>query len=464
MTKPVSERVRPVLFLALFGAGVFLTVRCGLELFRPGVPAAPSVPAPEPTGDPYTDDVRHLGWLLRERYSWYAMRAEQGVDFAALEAEALDAVAGATDPRAFLRALRRFVAGIRDGHAHVRLEGVDLAEERRWPFSIIEVQEGFVVDGISPALFLSRELARGDTVLAVDGRDVADHVREQEAYVFASTPGARRLYACLRTGDSTTRETLRVRVHRLGEERPRTIELATADRSDPVPHGSWRSYEWKLEELDAETAYLCLGSFAARDPAWGTAEPPDRDRILAPQYEELARAVERVSRRKRLVLDLRGNPGGTDLLGQALARHLIAPGFRYYGLSSKAGGRWREPFWSRPEGERDGPTFRRPIACLIDERTFSVADNFAACLRDERPDVIFVGRPTGGGSGAPRPHVLPCTGAVVTFFTMRVWAPGGEPIEGNGVVPDVEVPRTRSELLDGTDRTLEAARAALEPR
>ena len=59
--------------------------------------------------------------------------------------------------------------------------------------------------------------------------------------------------------------------------------------------------------------------------------------------------------------------------------HLMEPGFRYFGLSSRRDGKWSTPHTYRPEVGRGEPRFRGRVLCLIDEETFSVADNFAAC-------------------------------------------------------------------------------------
>ncbi|MHC4957830.1 MAG: S41 family peptidase [Planctomycetota bacterium] len=420
-----------------------------------------AAPPPAPTGDAHADDIRHLTWLVREKWSWLEMRTAQGLDLDALEAEALAAVAREPGDRGFLRALRRYVSGLRDGHANIEFDGVDLREARRWPFSLVEVREGVVVDGIAPVTFKLKALQRGDLVLAVDDVPIDQVIAARERFVSASTPGARRRKAIWDLTESTSKKAIRVRAHRAGAAEPVTVEIPCPPPEAPVPRRAWRWFKRKYEDLDADTAYFCVGSFSPNDPAFQGATPEAREAIVAGQYDEFARTIARASKRTHMVLDLRGNPGGTDLLGQALARHLIAPGFRYYGLVMKRDGAWPEPSWPTPDAGHGQPRFSGRIACLIDEQTFSVADNIAACLRDEHSDIVFVGQPTGGGSGAPRVFTLPSTKARVRFCTMRVCAPNGTWIEGNGVVPDVAVRPTRAEMLAGKDAVLAAAVAAL---
>lgn len=107
--------------------------------------------------------------------------------------------------------------------------------------------------------------------------------------------------------------------------------------------------------------------------------------------------------------------------------------------------------------------FEGQLLVLIDEDVFSVSDKLCRCLRDQHPDVTFVGAPTGGGSGAPRPCItLQHSGAIVTLCTMRVTGPKGELIEGRGTVPDVPVRRTRAGVIAGTDEVLAAALARVK--
>ena len=139
----------------------------------------------------------------------------------------------------------------------------------------------------------------------------------------------------------------------------------------------------------------------------------------------------------------------------------MEPGFRYLKLGSKRRGRWHQTNWQYPEAGHGTPRFTGRLVCLIDENSFSVTDNLASCLRDEHPNALFVGQPTGGGSGAPRAFTLPSTKARVTFCTMRVYAPNETYVEGNGVQPDVLVRPSRAQMLADEDAVLQAALGTL---
>ena len=102
--------------------------------------------------------------------------------------------------------------------------------------------------------------------------------------------------------------------------------------------------------------------------------------------------------------------GGTDLLGQFLVDRIVKSGYTYSRLAVQGSNRWGrfgKHGSSAPKGEH---FLRVPTICLLDEGTFSTADNVAACLEDEHADIRFVGRPNGAGTGAPRSFELPRTG------------------------------------------------------
>ena len=94
---------------------------------------------------------------------------------------------------------------------------------------------------------------------------------------------------------------------------------------------------------------------------------------------------------------------------------------------------------------------------LIDELTASASDNLVTALHDHRPEIVFVGRPTAGTSGAPRDVELPNSRAHVSFATMRVYGPSDTLIEGRGVTPNVKREWRRADIIHNIDVDLAAA-------
>jgi C-terminal processing protease CtpA/Prc len=406
-------------------------------------------------------DLEQLAGTIEKEWAYAEDRKRSfGIDVEALAAEAIGKLEGVSDDAQFVGLVREVVARLHDGHAYVAWDGEENQPFRRWPFTFTDTADGLVITSVvetwnrTPAAF-----ERGDVLLEVDGVPVAERIARAEKRTNASTDGARRRWALARTPLNET-DPSRYKVLRADGSECVIEAYAAARMPEPAP----QSNAVEHRRLAEGVAYLCVPSFAFADSeAWAAASPSERPKLLERDRDALRAAIAAAEGCKALVLDLRGNGGGTDLLGMELAACLLGGEPVYYGLAStNLLGGWSSPsFYSaRPEGSP--PRFAGQLVVLIDEDTFSTCDNLCRCLDDLHPDVTFVGRPTGGGTGAPRPAVtLEHSGITVGFCTMRVVGPKGELIDGRGTVPDVLVRPTRESVLAGRDLDLEAALKAV---
>lgn len=360
--------------------------------------------------------------------------------------------------------MKRYVAGLHDGHAFVSFAENRLPSNRHWPFTALLVAEGVMVDGVHPDV--AEILQRGDLVLSVNGQDIGGCLAEVALEIYASTDLARKRKALKWISHWSRTEELRLEgldgsVREVSVPCPLHLPMKVA-RPGVLP--SEREARW----LPGRIAYFRPGDFAPpADSGFSELSRAERDEVLSGSYDKIHRTFLDFAMARAWILDLRGNPGGTDLLGRALVSHLVEVDQTYYRLGSL----WRSGWKLMPpiligeeaigEEEPDG-AFHGKLICLIDAGTFSVADNVAACLDDLHPTITFVGENTGGGTGAPRSFILPRTKTRVTFCTMRVYSPDGELIEGVGVAPGLPVLRTRADVLAGRDTVLEAALKRLE--
>jgi len=157
------------------------------------------------------------------------------------------------------------------------------------------------------------------------------------------------------------------------------------------------------------------------------------------------RVRQLASGQARLVLDLRGNPGG--LLSEALAtaRLFVERGTIVSSLGEHAG--------VRVYAANGASLAPKRMAVLVDRRTASAAEIVAAAVQEHLRGTV-IGTPTRGKASIQAIHPLPDGGAlkvtIATFYT-----PAGRDLHGTGVQPDVRIAGGR-ELA----RALAIARAA----
>lgn len=194
--------------------------------------------------------------------------------------------------------------------------------------------------------------------------------------------------------------------------------------------------EYKL--LNDDTGYVAVSQF---------------DLMTASQFIKAVEDME-ANGMKRLVIDLRGNPGGVLDSAVDMAAYLLpedkfdgtivytedknGKGERYYckdGLISFEG---TNPQNRNPRyPKKDGHELDLPMAVLINENSASAAELFSGCLQDYEWATI-VGT-TSFGKGIVQ-NLIPLTdGSAIKMTTERYFTPSGFCLHEIGITPDVEV-------------------------
>ncbi len=138
----------------------------------------------------------------------------------------------------------------------------------------------------------------------------------------------------------------------------------------------------------------------------------------------------------RVIVDLRRNGGGNNMLAEPLRRTLVKSRF------------------NQPGG----------IYVLVGPRTFSAAMNLATRLERET-DALFVGEPTGGRPNHYGDAVMrtgSATGVPYLVSTVR-WQDSPPFDERIWLLPDIPAPRTFAEYTTGRDEALEIAMSHTPP-
>jgi carboxyl-terminal processing protease len=427
--------------------------------------AQPAAPTPQPyelgpaaaqalpSDADWTRDAAARGRLfdlVRERVREAYFDPER-VDWEAWTARHRDAVAEAAGRPALDAAFRRAFAGLGDGHSRwVGRERPPVVADGAEPAPAVELGvraepldgRGLLLVRVHPGGPAHRAgLARGDVVVGVDGLSLAE-------------PGLGwamqdRIAAALRTGAA------RLEVERPGDQALR-VEVAAA----PVPPGA---SERPVGTLDGRTgvARLDVPSFAV-----GTAEAV---------HAEVARLRDAGAR--AVVLDLRGNPGGS-VVEMGLVLGLV---FRGDAMEAWTNG---APDWSltvtadpvliarleRRTGIYAGrdvaaarlersTTWSGPVAVLVDGGTASAAEALAAVVARELGAPV-VGEPTPGNIETVRRLSFP-GGNVAWVAVGELRHPGGEdlapiPIAATAILdPDALARGFDAPLAEATRRLLD---------
>ena len=154
-----------------------------------------------------------------------------------------------------------------------------------------------------------------------------------------------------------------------------------------------------------------------------------------------------------LVVDLRDNAGGRLDLGRQLLSDFLPPGASLYQVIDRAG------------DERTAAAEARvhpsslPLVLLVDDRTASMGEIFAAALH-EHGVASLVGTRTAGN--VARGDLFPLgDGSALNVTTSEILSAAGAPLNQVGVEPDELVEGERATSDDGRDPPLERALALL---
>jgi carboxyl-terminal processing protease len=164
---------------------------------------------------------------------------------------------------------------------------------------------------------------------------------------------------------------------------------------------------------------------------------------------EFGDALESCAGCAGVIIDLRGNPGGLGIMATGMAGWFIDKPDQRLGTMHMRQGPLK--FTVNPRM----PTYRGAVAILVDGCSASTSEIFAQGMKDLRRARVF-GTRTAGAALPSAIDRLP-NGDGFQHALADYISEGGQPLEGAGVMPDVEVKLTRGALLAGRDPVLEAA-------
>lgn len=250
-------------------------------------------------------------------------------------------------------------------------------------------------------------LMAGDKILKVNGKDTVEMTLDETVNMIRGKKGTEVTLTILRNG----------------WDEPKEFKL-TRDIIQ-VPAMKW--------EIKGDIAYIQLYQFSEK---------------LLSDFDFTAGEIA-ASPAKKIILDLRNNPGGFLEVAQAIAGYFLDRG-EVVTIEQFSKGN-QQVYKSK------GPTSLKsyPIVILINQGSASASEILAGALRDDRK-IKLIGEKSFGKGSVQELQQLP--GGASVKVTVANWlTPSGQLITERGLDPDVKVGMTEKDVEAGKDSQLDAA-------
>jgi carboxyl-terminal processing protease len=348
------------------------------------------------------------------------------VDFEAVFARFVEEAMAAQTRLDFDLSALKFLAALRNGHTGFSDGGLGRTYDR--PL-------GFVAQPIDGQWVVTRsrypELGAGSIIMTVDGEPVKDLFERCRPYIAASNERAL-------AGALFAQRYLFPERFSVGLDDGCKAAVVRTDEAAPVPPII------ALTQPRRGVALLGVRSFS--DPAF---------------EREAVQAVANHSSGDALIIDLRGNGGGStplDLLASVMDRpyrRWQSKTIRQTALTRAWGGPPEVVVFPPPEHEPMPSAFAGKVVLLVDGTCGSAAEDFIMPFKDNGRATL-IGETTGGSSGQPFVVDLG-DGMSARIGAKREEFPDGRTFEGVGIEPDIEVITTAQDIRRGHDPVLVAA-------
>lgn len=252
-------------------------------------------------------------------------------------------------------------------------------------------------------------LMAGDTIVRIDGKESIDITTEEAVNRIRGPKGTIVTLTIMRNGWTTTRD----------------IEITRATIKIPP-------MEWSIK--DGDVAYIKLFQF---------------DQSLSVDFATATAEILQ-SPAKKIILDLRNNPGGYLEVAQN-----IAGWFLKYGqtVTIEDFGNNQSQIIYKSQGNGDLSEY--PIVVLINQGSASASEILAGSLRDNR-NVELIGTKSFGKGSVQ--EVIDLRGGSFLKVTIAKWlTPNGTSISDVGLDPDVKVDMTEDDINQQKDPQLDKA-------
>jgi len=440
--KRTNRILIPILVMGILGGAIFLTLASFSPAVTPTiVPALTStlVPTQTHSNSEYLQVFEAVWSTINETYFDPDFG---GLDWEAIHAKYEPLITSADDDETLYRLLNQMLWELKVSHAAVGpAEEWLSAEPVVWKagetgIDIRLLDDKAVITRVnagSPAEEAGLRL--GFIIQSIEGTSVEQIITEVEGHLSPPYNPAGRI-------DGLTRHLLSL----IYADPGTCVSLAYLDGKDELHEGCVKrilrlrvgntggglppSYlEFESRRLESGVGYIRFNTFH-----------PD----LMP---DLVQAIATLQDAPGIIIDLRGNPGGEfDTDGQ-MAAHFLDGNVTFGKIRTRSG--------TTPWDLTGENAYAGPLVILIDALSFSGSE-FVASGMQAVGRAVIIGERSPGGASAANVKPLP-NSAILVYPVAELLTPDGKVVEGNGVIPDINVVLERSQLLEGIDAQLQAA-------
>ena len=437
------------------------------------------------------EDLDYLEHVLIKCFSYLELRP---VDYRG----ALDAIRGSLDEETSLNQFRlqlaKLISLFCDGHARLASPPSQYMPRGYAPFVAGSYKSRvYLTDGES---FLD---PKHPYVTSIDGRPIAEWLEVASYTVVKESPQWR-----LRQSLQMLSYVNYIRAE-LGLPAKDTIQLELVSKN----RKSTRKMEVEVARRPQREAEFPKGDSRRIDEVGYIRLPQmtGSSRFLS----QLNRLMKQFRDTRGIIIDVRGNPGGSKNILLTLMPYFLKPGdpmriiefsayrkpmelpkpmpdgFNMSSMSAQpvTSSHWKteaqrkyigdaikafKPTWALPAGKfsdlyvlafdstmnPEAYYYEKPLIILQDSGSFSASDIFLGGFKG-LPNTTLMGTASGGGNGWMDSYTLPNTGLEVVLCQTAKFRPSGEPFDGLGVPPDIVMEATPRDRMGKSDSVLDAA-------
>jgi C-terminal processing protease CtpA/Prc len=336
----------------------------------------------------------------------------------------------------YFRELQRFTASLKDGHTRVSWP---MELWKNWstiPILTKLVEGKMIVTSVLNETLEQIGIKQGLEIVKINGVDVHEYVTTKiKPYIESSTEQwlNREAYGRDATRGKKSEE---IRLT-FKDDKNRFFEHSISNSMlDEKHYGSMSLFDFKI--IDDNIGLLKISSF------W--------DNNYFEQFDSI---YEKLTGIDALIIDIRENLGGNSNNSAYILSHLTSEKFKMSDWSSPlyipahASWDYSKEWYSRKSYDyypvQDKTIFSKPVVLLINEGTFSAAEDFCVGFRNMGRGLI-IGTPSAGSTGNSIRFDLP-RGGKLQICTKKDTYPDGTEFVGVGIIPDIEVNETVSSYL-----------------